>query len=427
MKRTSGIARLTVIVLLAAGVMAVLFAVGYLPKLETNRRAVLNANPGRKALPEAGVVTVQRAPSEFDLTLPGTIQSETEAPLYARADGYVRRRLVDIGDRVSAGQLLAEIDSPEQDQQIREAEAGVRRSESMERQSGHAIEQSRANLELARVTHERWSSLVAKGVLAKQEGDEKRSAYVARQADVAAAESGLASAREALAASHAALGRLREMQRFRKVVAPFGGVITARNIEVGSLVGAGSSSAVRELFRIAKISVLKVQVNVPQSEVQLIRVGTSIDVTVDELPRQIFTGHVVRTANALDPASRTLLTEVSLPNPGGRLLPGMYANLVFHLRRPDPPVLVPATALLLGAQGTRLAVVGQGGKIHYQPVTVGRDYGAQVEIVSGIAEGQKVVMNVTDEMPEGTPVKPVPLATKKGQEKSAGTSKGGAK
>ena len=426
MKRTSGIARLTVIVLLAAGVMAVLFAVGYLPKLETNRRALANARQGPKVLPEAGVVAVQRAPSEFDLTLPGTIQSDTEAPLYARADGYVRRRLVDIGDRVSAGQLLAEIDSPEQDQQIREAEAGVRRSESMERQSGHVIEQARANRELARVTHERWSLLVTKGVLAKQEGDEKRSAYVARQADAAAAESGLASAREALAASQAALGRLREMQQFRKVVAPFGGVITARNIEVGSLVGAGSSSAVRELFRIAKLSVLKVQVNVPQSEVQLIRVGTSVEATVDELPRQIFAGRVVRTASTLDPASRTLLTEVSLPNPGGKLLPGMYANLVFHLRRPDPPILVPATALLLGAQGTRLAVVGQGGKIHYQSVTVGRDYGAQVEVVSGIAEGQKVVMNVTDEMPEGTPVKPIPLATKKGPGKAVATPKGGA-
>jgi RND family efflux transporter MFP subunit len=333
---------------------------------------------------------------------------------------------VDIGDRVSAGQLLAEIDSPELDQQIREAQAGVRRSESMERQSGHMVEQARANRELARVTNERWSLLVAKGVLAKQEGDEKRSAYVARQADVAAAESGLASATEALAASQAALGRLREMQQFRKVVAPFAGVITARNIEVGSLVGAGSSSAVRELFRIADLSVLKVQVSVPQSEVQLIRVGSSIDVTVDELPRQSFAGRVVRTASTLDPASRTLLTEVSLSNPGGRLLPGMYASLVFHLRRPDPPVLVPATALLLGAQGTRLAVVGQGGRIHYQPVTVGRDYGTQVEIVSGIAAGQKVVMNVTGEMPEGTPVKPVPLATKIAPGISAGTPKGGA-
>ena len=296
----------------------------------------------------------------------------------------------------------------------------------MERQSGHVIEQARANRELARVTHERWSLLVTKGVLAKQEGDEKRSAYVARQADVAAAESGLVSAREALAASQAAVGRLREMQQFRKVVAPFGGVITARNIEVGSLVGAGSSSAARELLRIAKLSVLKVQVNVPQSEVQLIRVGTSVEVTVDELPRQIFAGRVVRTASTLDPASRTLLTEVSLPNPGGKLLPGMYANLVLHLRRPDPPILVPATALLLGAKGTRLAVVGQDGKIHYQFVTVGRDYGAQVEVVSGIAEGQKVVMNVTDEMPEGTPVKPIPLATKKEPGKAVGTPKGGA-
>ena len=151
-----------------------------------------------------------------------------------------------------------------------------------------------------------------------------------------------------------------------------------------------------------------------------------VEVTVDELPRRTFSGRVVRTANALDPASRTLLTEVSLPNPDGKLLPGMYANLVIRLHRSDPPVLVPATALLLGAQGTRLAVVGQGGKIHYQSVSVGRDYGAQVEIVSGIAEGQKVVMNVTDEMLEGTPVKPVMLTTKQGQGKSQGKSKGGA-
>ena len=425
MKTQYGWGRFAAVVLIAAGVMAALFTAGYLPRVETQNRALAQVKPEGKSMPEAGVVTAQRAPAQFELTLPGTIQSNTEAALFARADGYVRRRLVDIGDRVRAGQLLAEIDSPELDQQIREGEASVRRAASQEQQAKHGVEQSRANLELARVTHERWSALVSKGVLAKQDGDEKHAVFLARQADVASAEAALASASEALGASQAALARLREMQGFRRVVAPFGGVITARNIEQGSLVGAGSGAGVREMFRIAALSPLKVQVSVPQSEVQLIAVGAPVAVTVDELPGKTFTGRVVRTSHALDAASRTLLTEISLPNPEGRLLPGMYTNLVFRLNRDKPPVLAPANALLLGSAGTRLAVVREGGRIHFQPVTVGRDYGAMVEIVSGLAEGQRIVMNVTDEMREGTQVKPVPLAQGQGSKQGAG--KGGAK
>ena len=384
-----------------------LFLLGYWPRATQARKLAAASQASRHALPVVSVVVAKQAPAEVDLELPASVQPLTEAVVFARADGYVKRRLADIGDRVRSGQLLAEIESPELDQQIREAQATLKRAQSSLRQSEAALGQARANLGLAEVTARRWQTLVRKGVLSKQDGDEKQSAWDARRADVAAAEAAVQSARDNIAANEAALQRLAELQSFRQVRAPFAGVVTARNIDVGSLVSAGSSTSIRELFRLAQIQTLRVFVNVPQSEMTAIRPGIACTLEAEELRGRKFEGKVTRTANSLDASSRTLLTEVQVPNPGGELLPGMYATVRFKIRRSDPPLLIPSAAFRNTARGPIVGVLREGAVVHLQPVRLGRDFGAQIEVTAGLRAGQKVITTLTDEVREGIQVKPV--------------------
>lgn len=403
---------------LAAVALSALLAVGYWPRATRARQLAATAQAQQQSLPSVTVVPAKEAPAEVEVSLPGTIQAEMETPVFARADGYIKRRLADIGDRVKTGQVLAEIDSPELEQQVRETEAAVKRAQSALRQAQAAHQQALANLGLAEVTAKRWQGLVDKGVLSKQDGDEKRSAYEARRADAAAAEANVEAARDNVAATEATLQRLRELQAFRQVRAPFAGVITARNIDVGTLVSAGSGSSLREMFRIAQIQTLRVFVNVPQSEAPAIRVGLPCTVEVEEHRGRRFPGQVSRTSNSLDPASRTLMTEVRTPNPGGLLLPGMYATVHFQLRRENPPLLIPAAAFRNTAKGPIVATVGEGAKVHLVRVKLGRDYGAQIEVLEGLKLGQRVITNLTDEVVEGVRVRPVapakPAAAKEG-------------
>jgi multidrug efflux pump subunit AcrA (membrane-fusion protein) len=253
--------------------MAGLCVLGYWPRAVRARKLAEGAQANQRALPSVTVAPAKEAPAEAELELPGNIQAVTETALFARADGYVKRRLADIGDRVKSGQLLAEIESPELEQQIREAQAALQRARSSARQTEASLSQAKANLGLAEVTAQRWLRLVGKGVLSRQDGDEKRAALEARQADVAAAEAAVQAARENVSANEATVQRLLELQSFRQVRAPFAGVITTRNIDVGSLVSAGSSSSLRELFRLSQIDALRAFVNVPQSEVPGIKLG----------------------------------------------------------------------------------------------------------------------------------------------------------
>lgn len=384
-----------------------LFLLGYWPRATQARRLAAVSQASRQTLPVVSVVAVKEAPAEVDLDLPASVQPLTEAVVFARADGYVKRRLADIGDRVKSGQLLAEIESPELDQQIREAQATLKRAQSSLLQAEAVLEQAKANLRLAEVTARRWQNLVSKGVLSKQDGDEKQSARDARRADVAAAEAAVQSARDNIAANEAALQRLTELRSFRQVRAPFAGVVTARNIDVGSLVSAGSSTSIRELFRLAQIHTLRVFVNVPQSEMTAIRPGIACSLEAEELRGRKFEGKVTRTANSLDVSSRTLLTEVQVPNPGGELLPGMYATVRFKIRRSDPPLLIPSSAFRNTARGPIVGVLREGAVVHLQPVRLGRDFGAQIEVTAGLRAGQRVITTLTDDVREGIKVNPV--------------------
>jgi RND family efflux transporter MFP subunit len=407
-----------VAVAIAILVLGALLALGYWQRATRARQLAAAAQANQRLLPAVTVAPVREAPKEVEISLPGNVQAETETPVFARADGYIKRRMADIGDRVKAGQLLAEIDSPELEQQIREAEAALKRSQSALRQVEAALEKARANLGLAEVTAARWRTLVNKGLLSKQDGDEKQAALEARTADVAAAEADVQAARESIAAYEATLQRLRELQAFRQVRAPFAGVITARTVEVGSLVSAGSSTSIREMFRLAQVRSLRVFVNVPQSEAPTIRPGLPCSVEVEEHHGRRFPGKVTRTANALDAASRTLLTEVQTPNPDGALLPGMYATVHFRLRRKNPPLLIPSASFRNTDKGPVAAVLAEGAIIHFVPVKLGRDYGAQIEVIEGLHPGQKVVTKLTDQVREGVKVRPVapaePAASKEG-------------
>jgi RND family efflux transporter MFP subunit len=397
-------------VVILCGIMGAFFAAGYLPRAERVKKLAAAAQNRQHTLPSVTIVPVKRALVDAELELPGNIEPVAQAALFARADGYVKRRLADIGDRVKRGQVLAQIESPELDQQIREAQATAKRSQSSVLQSEAALEQARANLSLAEVTAARWQPLVDKGVFSKQDGDEKQAALKARRADVAEAEAALQCARENVAANDAAVQRLFELQSFRRLRAPFAGIVTARNVDVGSLVSAGSGTSIRELFRVAQIGILRVFVNVPQSEIQGMEPGLACSLEVEELHGKMFPGRITRTANALDPASRTLLTEVQVANPTGALLPGMYATVHFSLHSKNPPLVIPSAAFRNTDEGPVVAVLGEDSSVHFKSVRLGRDYGAQIEVLAGLQAGQKVITNLSDEIREGVRVKPVAAA-----------------
>ncbi|MGA2214886.1 MAG: efflux RND transporter periplasmic adaptor subunit [Bryobacteraceae bacterium] len=405
-KRPSG-GRIALLLALAAAVFVAAFLGGYIPHHRRDMQVIAEANAQNDALPDVTVVAARIASSMGDLVLPGNIQAVTEAPILARASGYVQRRYVDIGDRVTAGQLLADVEAPELDQQVRQAQAALEQSQADLERAHAALEQGKANESIAQVTATRWDNLVKRGAVSKQENDQYQAQFQAQAANVKALERAVDAAKGNIAAMQANLARLTDMQGYLKVRAPFAGVVTLRNVDVGTLVNTGSTL----LFRIAQTNLLRTYLNVPQSSASDVRVGQSASLATPELPERKFSGAVTRTANALDPASRTLLVEVQVPNPEGKLLPGMYVEVDLHLPRKDPPLLIPSDTLSVRPEGTLLAVLDSDNRVHFQRVVIGRDYGSNIEILSGLSAGQRVVANPNDAVQEGVKVHPVMVAS----------------
>jgi RND family efflux transporter MFP subunit len=310
---------------------------------------------------------------------------------------------VDIGDRVHAAQPLAEIAAPEMDEQIRQAQAALQQTQAGVNQALANLKRGQADTELARVTAQRFASLAAKGVVSKQENDQYQAQHQALLAGVQALQEAIAVARSNVAAAEASLARLERIQTYRVVKAPFDGVITLRNVDAGALVNAGSTL----LFRIAQTATLRTYVNVPQTHASGVRLGQSARVSVSNLPGRQFPGTVARTANALDPASRTLLVEIHVPNPDGALLPGMYARVDLIGARTGAPLLIPSEALIVRSEGTNVAVVRPDRSVHLQKIEVGRDYGDRLEVMSGLQEGDLIIPNPGDAAREGLKVEPV--------------------
>ena len=386
--------------------LVVAFFAGYIPLQKRNTLVRGQAQEQEQALPRVEVIEVGSSSRSSELQLPGNIQAVTEAPILARADGYIKRRMVDIGDRVQAGQAVAEIEAPELDQQIRQVKANLQQAEAALEQALANHEQGKSNLELARVTAQRWGNLAAQGVVSKQDNDQYQAQYQSQIAGVQALEKAIAAQRANVAATEANLARLDEMQGYRVVKAPFAGVITLRNVDVGALVNGGSTL----LYRIAQTGTLRTYVNVPQTNASSIRLGQPARLSVANLPGRFFAGTVARTASSLDPTSRTMLVEVQVSNADGALLPGMYAEVDFSSARANAPLLIPADALMVRSDGTQVAVVRPDATVHLQKIKVGRDYGDRLEVMSGLEAGDTVIVNPGDATREGVKVDPSPAA-----------------
>ncbi len=327
------------------------------------------------AKPIVIIARAAAAPATTELQLPGTIEAWQETLINARISGYVARWHAEIGDQVEAGALLVEIDAPEIDQALAAARA--------ER------EQAAANLAIARTTYERWQALVERKTVAEHDVDERRAVFAARKADLLAAD--------------AKVNRLKELSGFKRVVAPFAGTVTKRAVENGQLIDAGGQDR-REMYRVAETKRLRIRVGVPQANLRAIRKGLPATVLVAEYPGQRFAGTVVRSAGAIDPATRTLLTEVELPNVDGTLLPGLYAQVRFELPFAGDTVLVPTNATRMDARGAHVATVDDARKVRLVHVELGRNLGTQVEVLHGLAPDTAVILNPTDLLQDGQEV-----------------------
>ena len=302
--------------------------------------------------------------------------------------------------------MLAEIETPDLDQQVRQARAGLLQAQSALAQAEANLVQAKSTEHLAQLTVERWKVLVARGVLARQDGDQKQADYEVAVANRKAQEANVNAAKNNVSAAEASLGRLLDLQGYEKLTAPFSGLVTARNFDVGALVASSGVSG-HELFHMAQIGVVRIFVDVPQTNASFIHPGLAAEVTVQQLPSRTFAGKVMRTSESLDPNTRTLLTEVDVPNPDSSLLPGMYAQVKLLSVSAEPTLLVPGDALVARANGIRVAVVGDNDVVRFQKVSVGRDYGTETEVLSGLQGGEQVIINPTDDVREGVKVKPV--------------------
>ncbi len=406
---------LIMIALLLAVLVVVGFFVGYLPRQK--REAVLAAESMEtgRTLPVVNVSRVTRSAGNSLLVLPGNIQAVTEAPILARATGYIRKRYVDIGDRVKAGQVVAEVEAPELDQQILQAHAAIDQAGSSVQQAEAAIQQGRANENLARLTAGRMANLLGRGVVSKQDNDNAQAQYAAQQANVESLVKAAAAMRSSVIAAEANLARLNQIKTYQTVRAPFEGVITLRNVDTGALVNEGSTL----LFRVAQTATLRTYINLPQADAESVKVGQRAIVSIAELPGRKFDGIVTRTSNALDPATRTLLTEVQVHNADGALMPGMFAQVDLTVPRKFPPLLIPGDTLVVRSDGPQVAVVNPDGIVHFARIQLGRDYGDRLEVISGLVEGQRLAVNPSDEVREGAKVNPVAAPEKAAPEKAA--------
>lgn len=336
------------------------------------------------AIPTVNVTRPKPGSDSQDLVLPGNVQAFTETPIYSRTNGYLKKWYFDIGARVKKGQLLAEIETPEVDQQLQQSRA--------------ELERIQANMELAGVTSNRWQSLLAKHAVSQQEADQARSNYIAAQA--------------AVDASKANVRRLEQLQSYEKIIAPFDGVITARNTDIGDLISAGSGSTnPRELFHLAATNSLRVYVSVPEVYADAIRNGDTAILTQDSNPGEKITGKIVRNANAIDHTTRTLNVEVDVDNHDNKLLPGAYIFVHFHVPAGANTVTIPSNTILFRAEGLRVGVV-RNDHVQLVPITIGHDYGNTVEVTSGLTTEDEVILDPSDSLTSGAEVRVSRAATK---------------
>ena len=430
--------KVILVLLMLGGLIAVVAIYGYLPRKQREEAANAAAKEEATAIPIVTAVKVKTGAKDTDVLQPGSLSALVESSVYARASGYIRKRYVDIGDHVKQGQVLADIETPDLDQQVAQAKAAVAQAQQQLGQTKAALTQAEAQRDLARLTNDRYQILAARGAIARQDADTQASNLKSSAALVEAQISNIKAAEENIRAAQASLERLISLQDYEKVRAPFAGVITVRNIDAGSLISAagagqglsqaqaagGTSTAGYELFRVAQVNTLRVFVNVPQVNTPSIQAGMPAEVTLGEFPGRKFAGKVTRSANSLDPTSRTMLTEVQIPNADGKLFPGMFAQIRFKSHSERAPLLVPGDSVIVTNTGLQIALLldNPGGdpktkKVHLVPVTLGRDYGAESEVLTGLTGGEMVVGIPGDDVREGAVVHPELVSDKSGAPK----------
>ena|SRR5579862_5450636 len=370
---------------IAVAIVAAVVIAGLLPRFKA--KDALAAETKRDAVPTVNVMQPKLGAPQNEVVLPGNMQAFNDSPIYARTNGYLKKWYVDIGARVKDGQLLADIETPEVDQQLDQARADLNTAQ--------------ANLQLSQITAQRYQGLAQSDSVSKQDVDNATSDFAAKKAMVASAQSNVK--------------RLEELQSFEKIYAPFDGVITARNTDIGHLINSGAGSPATELFHIAAIQTLRVYVNVPQQYSPSAKPGLTADLTLQEFPGRRFQGTLVRTANAIDLASRTLLVEVDVNNRTGELLPGAYVQV--HLKVPSgaPAFILPVSSLIFRSDGLQVGTVQNGNRAQLVNITLGRDMGNEVEVVSGLNADDLVIVNPPDSLITGEQV----------QVESASASQGG--
>lgn len=368
--------RLLTVILAVAGVLAVAFLIGYIERRNAADALAKSTEAAGHALPRIEVVTPKLLASDRALQLPGSVQPLQETQLFARANGFVRSWKADIGDKVKQGQVLAVIETPELDQELSQARAQLLQTEA-------SVAQAKANRDLASANLGRLRRLAPSGVVSKADLDQGEAQASVGDANVKVAEANVA-------AAQANIRRLNQLKAFASVTAPFAGTITQRTVEVGTLVSAANSG--QPLFRLAAMDPARIFVQVPQDVAPGVRSGVPANVSVREYPGRAFAGKVTRAAGELDPSTRTMNTEIRVPNPDGALLPGMYAEVSLTLPSPHHVLEVPATALLSDSHGQRVAIVDNG-KLHLQPVTVERDNGATIDVSTGLT-GREAIAKI---------------------------------
>ncbi|MGO9262652.1 MAG: efflux RND transporter periplasmic adaptor subunit [Bryobacteraceae bacterium] len=372
---------IAVVICAVAGAIAYTVSTGIAARVHA--ASTLKQQTLEMAVPTVTVIHPKRGAVAEEVVLPGNAQAYVATPIYARINGYLKTWNFDIGAHVKSGQLLAEIETPEVDRQLDQARADLATAQ--------------ANYELSQTTATRYQTLFKSDSVAKQDVDDRVGDLQAKKAMVDSATFNVR--------------RLEETQRFQKVYAPFDGVITARNIDIGALINAGSNAPGKELFDIAATAKLRVYVNVPQQYSRDVRPGGAAELTLAEFPGRRFAGKIVRSSDSIDPASRTLLTEVDLDNPAGELLPGAFLSVHLKLSSQAGAVIVPVNALIFRSEGMRVAVV-RDGKAELLPITIGRDYGTEVEVLSGVTPRDEIIENPSDSLTSGTEVRPVKAAEK---------------
>jgi len=368
--------------LMVAAVLLLLVVGGLITAaVRIHNENVLAKETEQESVPTVAVVHPVAEKPDEELVLPGTMQPYEESPIYARTNGYLLRWYMDIGSRVSKGELLADIDTPEIDQELNQARANR--------------QQIVAQLDLAKINADRYVNLRKTDSVSQEEADQQTSAYDQAKANLAAAD--------------ANVKRLEELESFKHVYSPFTGVLTKRTVDPGALINAGVNGAAgKELFDVAQVDPLRVYVSVPQSYSPSIKTGMDAVVTLQEYPGQKFRGSVARTAEAIDPMTRTLLTEVDVPNQRGQLLPGSFGEVHFRVGLNTHKVTLPVNTMLFRQEGAQIAVVDSDNKVKLRAITIGRDYGGTLEILGGVEVGDRVIINPADSLEEGQKVNVAP-------------------